>query len=107
MGNPKALQQLIETRRLRLNGIKYVVVDEVDACLLRPETSEVFNSVILFCNSMVVLNVATFQTGTTRFTLSAFIPNIHEHGYISRLVIINIDWYSRSSDLFQKMKKTK
>ena len=38
VGNPKSLQRLVDTGRLRLNAVSFVVLDEVDACLSNPET---------------------------------------------------------------------
>lgn len=40
VGNPKALQQLVDTGKLRLNAVSFVVVDEVDACLLLPTSKK-------------------------------------------------------------------
>lgn len=40
VGNPKALQRLVDMGRLRLNSVSFVVLDEVDACLLVDETRE-------------------------------------------------------------------
>jgi hypothetical protein len=38
LGNPRALQKLVDVGRLRLNSVSVVVVDEVDACLISSET---------------------------------------------------------------------
>ena len=38
VGNPKALQRLVDGGKLRLNSISCVVVDEVDACLIASTT---------------------------------------------------------------------
>ena len=38
VGNPKSLQRIVDLGRLRLNAVSFVVVDEVDACLISPET---------------------------------------------------------------------
>lgn len=40
VGNPKALQRLVDMGRLRLNSVSFVVLDEVDACLISPETRQ-------------------------------------------------------------------
>lgn len=53
VGNPRALQRIVEMGRLRLNSVSVVVVDEVDACLLGHETKQVGHLnlflIILFC----------------------------------------------------------
>lgn len=41
VGNPKALQKLVDMGKLRLNAVDVVVLDEVDACLIEPETKQV------------------------------------------------------------------
>lgn len=41
VGNPRALQRIVEMGRLRLNSVSVVVIDEVDACLLGHETKQV------------------------------------------------------------------
>jgi superfamily II DNA/RNA helicase len=46
VGNPEALLELIEDGRLRMNSVSFVVVDEVDASLLKTENKQV---AILFC----------------------------------------------------------
>ena len=38
VGNPVALQRLVDSGRLRLNAVSFVVLDEVDACLISSET---------------------------------------------------------------------
>jgi hypothetical protein len=38
VGNPKSLQRLVDIGRLRLNAVSYVVIDEVDASLMSPDT---------------------------------------------------------------------
>lgn len=38
VGNPRSLQRLVDTGRLRLNSVNFVVLDEVDACLISSET---------------------------------------------------------------------
>lgn len=38
VGNPKSLQRLVDIGRLRLNSVSFVVLDEVDACLLNTDT---------------------------------------------------------------------
>lgn len=38
VGNPKSLQRLVDMGRLRLNSVNFVVIDEVDACMMRVET---------------------------------------------------------------------
>ena len=40
VGNPKSLQRLVDLGRLRLNAVSFLVLDEVDACLLNTETKE-------------------------------------------------------------------
>lgn len=40
VGNPRALQRLVDMGRLRLNSVSFVVLDEVDACLISPETRQ-------------------------------------------------------------------
>eukprot|EP01038_Epipyxis_sp_PR26KG_P006058 gene6058-8340_t len=40
VGNPKSLQRIVDLGRLRLNSVSYVVLDEVDACLIKPETRQ-------------------------------------------------------------------
>jgi superfamily II DNA/RNA helicase len=40
VGNPKSLQRLVDTGRLRLNSVSYVVLDEVDACLSNTDTKQ-------------------------------------------------------------------
>ena len=40
VGNPKALQRLVDLGRLRLNSVSFVVLDEVDAILISPETRQ-------------------------------------------------------------------
>jgi len=32
VGNPSALQKLVDMGKLKLNAVNFVVVDEVDAC---------------------------------------------------------------------------
>lgn len=41
VGNPKALQKLVDMGKLRLNAVDMVVLDEVDACLIDPDTKMV------------------------------------------------------------------
>ena len=41
VGNPKALQRLVDLGRLRLNAVGMVVLDEVDACIIEPTTKKV------------------------------------------------------------------
>jgi len=41
VGNPKALQRLVDMGRLRLQAVDMVVLDEVDACIIEPETKKV------------------------------------------------------------------
>jgi superfamily II DNA/RNA helicase len=41
VGNPKALQKLVDIGRLRLNSVNMVVIDEVDACLINADTRQV------------------------------------------------------------------
>ena len=41
VGNPKALQRLVDLGRLRLNAVDMVVLDEVDACIIEPTTKKV------------------------------------------------------------------
>ena len=38
VGNPRSLQKLVNNGRLRLAAVNFVVLDEVDACLISPET---------------------------------------------------------------------
>jgi superfamily II DNA/RNA helicase len=38
VGNPRSLQKLVDAGRLRLNAVNFVVLDEVDACLIKDET---------------------------------------------------------------------
>lgn len=40
VGNPRALQRLVDMGRLRLNSVNFVVVDEVDACLGSPTSKQ-------------------------------------------------------------------
>eukprot|EP01032_Pedospumella_encystans_P017714 gene17714-20181_t len=40
VGNPKALQRLVDMGRLRLNAVDMVVLDEVDACIIEPTTKK-------------------------------------------------------------------
>lgn len=40
VGNPVALQRLVDMGRLRLNAVSFVVLDEVDACLISSETRQ-------------------------------------------------------------------
>jgi len=40
VGNPRALQRLVDLGRLRLNAVSFVVLDEVDACLIEPDTRQ-------------------------------------------------------------------
>lgn len=40
VGNPKALQKLVDNGRLRLNSVSFVVLDEVDACLCDTDTKQ-------------------------------------------------------------------
>eukprot|EP01032_Pedospumella_encystans_P015133 gene15133-17333_t len=40
VGNPKALQRLVDLGRLRLNAVDMVVLDEVDACIIEPTTKK-------------------------------------------------------------------
>lgn len=47
VGNPSALQRLVDNGRLRLNAVNFVVVDEVDACLIKPESHQVVSSSVL------------------------------------------------------------
>lgn len=48
IGNPKSLQRIVEMGKLRLNSVRTVVIDEVDACLLNSHTKSVSN--IIFCS---------------------------------------------------------
>jgi superfamily II DNA/RNA helicase len=41
VGNPTALQGLVNMGKLRLNSVNYVVVDEVDACFYNDDTRQV------------------------------------------------------------------
>ena len=41
VGNPRSLQKLVDNGRLRLNSVNFIVIDEVDACLLKTETKKV------------------------------------------------------------------
>lgn len=41
VGNPSALQSLVDMGKLRLNSVSYVVVDEVDACFSNDDTRQV------------------------------------------------------------------
>ena len=41
VGNPKALQRLVDMGRLRLQAVDMVVLDEVDACIIEKETKKV------------------------------------------------------------------
>ena len=47
VGNPTSLQRLVDMGRLRLNSVNCVVIDEVDACLIKPDTRQVPNSFLL------------------------------------------------------------
>jgi superfamily II DNA/RNA helicase len=38
VGNPRALQKLVDMGRLRLNAVSFAVIDEVDACLQLPQS---------------------------------------------------------------------
>ena len=38
IGNPKSLQRIIDSGRLKLNAVSLLVLDEVDACLTNIET---------------------------------------------------------------------
>jgi len=38
VGNPRSLQRIVDMGRLRLNSVNFVVLDEVDACLISPDT---------------------------------------------------------------------
>ena len=49
VGNPRSLQRLVEVGKLRLNSVSMVVIDEVDACLISPDTRQV----ILFSIAIV------------------------------------------------------
>lgn len=40
VGNPRSLQRIVDLGRLRLNAVSYVVLDEVDACLINPDTRQ-------------------------------------------------------------------
>ena len=52
VGNPKALQRLVDKGHLRLNAVSFVVVDEVDACIIKPETRKVLR-VNLLCTRII------------------------------------------------------
>ena len=41
VGNPRSLTELANSGNLRLNAVRMVVLDEVDACLIKPETRQV------------------------------------------------------------------
>ena len=41
VGNPRSIQKIVDVGRLRLNSVAFVVVDEVDACLINSETRQV------------------------------------------------------------------
>ncbi len=41
VGNPRALQRLVDMGKLRLNAVDMVVLDEVDACIIEPTTKRV------------------------------------------------------------------
>ena len=41
VGNPRSIQKIVDVGRLRLNSVAFVVVDEVDACLISSETRQV------------------------------------------------------------------
>ncbi len=38
VGNPRSLQKIVDMGRLRLNAVNFVVLDEVDACLIDSDT---------------------------------------------------------------------
>jgi superfamily II DNA/RNA helicase len=40
VGNPRALQRIVDMGRLRLNAVSFVVLDEVDACLISHDTRQ-------------------------------------------------------------------
>ena len=46
VGNPKSLQRIVDLGRLRLNAVSFVVVDEVDACLISPETRQELHTLL-------------------------------------------------------------
>ena len=53
VGNPRSIQKIVDVGRLRLNSVAYVVVDEVDACLISSETRQVNIVTDLWCYFML------------------------------------------------------
>ena len=48
VGNPRSIQKIVDVGRLRLNSVAFVVVDEVDACLINKDTRKVSIKFISF-----------------------------------------------------------
>lgn len=46
VGNPRSLQRLVDAGRLRLNSVNFVVLDEVDACLINSETRQELHTLL-------------------------------------------------------------
>jgi len=46
VGNPRAVQRLVDIGRLRLNAVSYIVIDEVDACLIDTDTRQELHTLL-------------------------------------------------------------
>lgn len=46
VGNPRSLQKVVDMGRLRLNSVNFIVLDEVDACLIDSETRKELHTLL-------------------------------------------------------------
>eukprot|EP01039_Chlorochromonas_danica_P006721 gene6722-7430_t len=61
VGNPRALQRLVDMGRLRLNSVNFVVVDEVDACLGSPTSKQELHNLLSKHLSNTYLDADTIE----------------------------------------------
>eukprot|EP01035_Chromulina_nebulosa_P018248 gene18248-23921_t len=94
VGNPKSLQKLVDTGRLRLNSVSYVVIDEVDACLNNINTRLELHNLL----SRKLSN--TFKTGE-----EDSMENIQESLVYSNLAKNQRDFQS-SNEVFRGYRQT-
>lgn len=69
VGNPKALQKLVDRGKLRLNAVDVVVLDEVDACLIEPDTKQELHKLL---SRHLSSTFSTAEEGKVNYTCVCF-----------------------------------
>lgn len=65
VGNPRSLQPLVDRGNLQLGSVLFIVLDEVDTCLLNKESSKVTIKLVNIKESSDVAGTPYFADATS------------------------------------------